>query len=110
MKPNLFSPSGHALKLLQKVQRQESTVELVYTSHERWPFSPLPVHPQPKPDTIRISVLDSSFNPPTSAHLALVNLMLRMWLVTFVCLCGDERNNLCCPGSKALCSTTEPVT
>ncbi|OAX42691.1 Nucleotidylyl transferase [Rhizopogon vinicolor AM-OR11-026] len=73
MKPNLFLPPGHALKLLQKVQSHESAVELVYMSHERWPFSLLPTHPQPKPDTIRVSVLDSSFNPPTSAHLALAN-------------------------------------
>ncbi|KAG1821611.1 uncharacterized protein BJ212DRAFT_1238946, partial [Suillus subaureus] len=62
-----------ALKLLQKVQRRESPVELVYTSHERWPCPRLPIHPQLKLDTIRISVLDSSFNPPTCAHLALAN-------------------------------------
>lgn len=68
----LWSP-GHALKLLQKVQRHESPVELVYTSHERWPCPRLPIHPQRKLDTIRISVLDSSFNPPTCAHLALAN-------------------------------------
>lgn len=72
MKPNLFFPPGHALKLLQKIQRHESAIELVYVSHERWP---LPVRPQPqaKPDAIHISVLDSSFNPPTHAHLALAN-------------------------------------
>jgi nicotinamide-nucleotide adenylyltransferase len=63
-------PPGHALKLLQKIQRHESAVELVYTSHERWPFPP---HPQSNLDAIRISVLDSSFNPPTRAHLALAN-------------------------------------
>jgi nicotinamide-nucleotide adenylyltransferase len=68
----LWSP-GHALKLLQKVQRHESPVELVYTSHERWPCPRLPIYPQRKLDTIRISVLDSSFNPPTCAHLALAN-------------------------------------
>lgn len=48
-------------------------MELVYTSHERWPCPRLPIHPQRKLDTIRISVLDSSFNPPTCAHLALAN-------------------------------------
>jgi nicotinamide-nucleotide adenylyltransferase len=72
VKPNLFLP-GHVHKLLQKIQRHESAVELVYMSHEHWPFPPLPIHPQPKPDNIRISVLDSSFNPPTHAHLALAN-------------------------------------
>ncbi|KAG1887075.1 hypothetical protein F4604DRAFT_1951008 [Suillus subluteus] len=66
-------PPGHALKLLQKVQRHESPMELVYTSHERWPCPRLPIHPQRKFDAIRISVLDSSFNPPTCAHLALAN-------------------------------------
>lgn len=72
MKPKPFFPPGHALRLLQKIQRHESAVELVYMSHERWPFSPLSILPQPsKPNTIRISVLDSSFNPPTLAHLAL---------------------------------------
>jgi len=48
-------------------------VELVYTSHERWPCPRLPIHPQRKLDTIRLSILDSSFNPPTCAHLALAN-------------------------------------
>lgn len=48
-------------------------MELVYTSHERWPCPRLPIHPPRKLDTIRISVLDSSFNPPTCAHLALAN-------------------------------------
>ncbi|KAG0706736.1 Nucleotidylyl transferase [Suillus ampliporus] len=66
-------PPSHALKLLQKIQRHESAVELVYMSHEHWPCPPLPIHPHRKLDTIRISVLDSSFNPPTCAHLALAN-------------------------------------
>ncbi|KIK99955.1 hypothetical protein PAXRUDRAFT_822131 [Paxillus rubicundulus Ve08.2h10] len=61
--------ASHALQVLQKVQRGLSPVELVYTSHEHWPFQPgLTVHTRP---TLRISVLDSSFNPPTLAHLAL---------------------------------------
>lgn len=73
MNPKPLWPPGHALKLLQKVQRHESAVELVHTSHERWPCPRLPIHPQRKLDTIDISVLDSSFNPPTCAHLALAN-------------------------------------
>lgn len=61
--------SSHALRVLQKVQRGLSPVELVYTSHEHWPFQPgLTVHTRP---ILHISVLDSSFNPPTLAHLAL---------------------------------------
>ncbi|KIM84177.1 hypothetical protein PILCRDRAFT_6459 [Piloderma croceum F 1598] len=43
-------------------------VELVYTPHDHWP---LPRSPLSYGKTLRISVLDSSFNPPTLAHLAL---------------------------------------
>ncbi|KAF8558196.1 hypothetical protein OG21DRAFT_1504575 [Imleria badia] len=72
--PASIIPSGfssHALQLLQKVQHGISPVELVYTTHERWPFRPgHAVHTRP---TLRISVIDSSFNPPTLAHLALAN-------------------------------------
>ncbi|KAI1797022.1 Nucleotidylyl transferase [Ganoderma leucocontextum] len=55
--------------LLQRIQRGLSTVELVYTPHPRWP---LPPRPSTSP-TVQISVLDSSFNPPTLAHIALAN-------------------------------------
>ncbi|KAI0707164.1 hypothetical protein C8Q76DRAFT_748180 [Earliella scabrosa] len=58
--------------LLQRVQRGLSTLELVHTSHPRWPLPPTP-GPHLAP-TLHISVLDSSFNPPTLAHLALANL------------------------------------
>ena len=55
--------------LLQRVQRGLSTLELVHTSHLRWP---LPTTPGPHlAPTLHISVLDSSFNPPTNAHAAL---------------------------------------
>ncbi|KAF8843700.1 Nucleotidylyl transferase [Paxillus ammoniavirescens] len=61
--------ASHALQALQKVQRGLSPIELVYTSHEHWPLRPgLTVHTRP---ILQISVLDSSFNPPTLAHLAL---------------------------------------
>ncbi|KAI9570552.1 hypothetical protein HD554DRAFT_2082909 [Boletus coccyginus] len=67
-------PSGfasHALQLLRRVQHGASPVELIYTTHEHWPFRPgHTVHTRP---TLRIAVLDSSFNPPTLAHLALAN-------------------------------------
>jgi nicotinamide-nucleotide adenylyltransferase len=63
--------ASHALQLLQKVQHGISPVELIYTAHEHWPYrSGHTVHTRP---TLRISVLDSSFNPPTLAHLALAN-------------------------------------
>ncbi|KAI8980078.1 hypothetical protein BD414DRAFT_465307 [Trametes punicea] len=57
------------LTLLHRIQRGLSIVELVHASHPRWP---LPSHPSPfTAPTLHISVLDSSFNPPTLAHLAL---------------------------------------
>ena len=55
---------------IERVQQQVVSTALVYTSHERWPLSP--THPIPG-SPLRISVLDSSFNPPTLAHLALAN-------------------------------------
>lgn len=64
--------ASHALQLLQKVHRGTSDIELVYTAHERWPFRPGQTTHSTHP-TLRISVLDSSFNPPTLAHLALAN-------------------------------------
>lgn len=65
--------ASNAAKLVQRVQQGLAKVELVHQSHERWP---LPVSPSAgkAPDILRISVLDSSFNPPTRAHLALANL------------------------------------
>jgi nicotinamide-nucleotide adenylyltransferase len=61
-------------RLLHRVQHRLSipAVELIYTPHDRWPiphsrFTPLPRRP------LRVLVLDSSYNPPTLAHLALAN-------------------------------------
>jgi len=72
--PSSIIPPGfasHALQVLQRVQLGISPVELIYTAHEHWPFQPgKTTHARP---TLRISVLDSSFNPPTLAHLALAN-------------------------------------
>ncbi|KAI0348751.1 hypothetical protein OH77DRAFT_1432625 [Trametes cingulata] len=53
--------------LLQRIQKGLSVVELIHMSHPRWLFLPT------APPTLHISVLDSSFNPPTLAHLALAN-------------------------------------
>ncbi|KAJ6520887.1 hypothetical protein DFH09DRAFT_225203 [Mycena vulgaris] len=55
-----------ATALLSKVQRGLSPLELVYVPHDKWPRT---TSAQP----LQISVLDSSFNPPTLAHLALAN-------------------------------------
>ncbi|KAI0925559.1 hypothetical protein AcW1_007974 [Taiwanofungus camphoratus] len=54
---------------IERVHAGVAAVELVYTSHDKWP---LPVNGISEAK-LRISVLDSSFNPPTLAHLALVN-------------------------------------
>ncbi|KAF7773557.1 hypothetical protein Agabi119p4_5724 [Agaricus bisporus var. burnettii] len=53
---------------LSRVQHGLSRAELVHVSHPRWP---LPLRGSPR--LLRISVLDASFNPPTLAHLALLN-------------------------------------
>lgn len=55
---------------IEQVQQQVVSAALVYTTHERWPLSPARLLPR---SPLRISVLDSSFNPPTLAHLALAN-------------------------------------
>ena len=55
---------------IEMVQRQVISAALVYTSHERWPLPPAQTLPR---TPLHISVLDSSFNPPTLAHLALTN-------------------------------------
>jgi len=46
-------------------------VELVYSSHPSWPRHPNNQITHQRP--LRIAVLDSSFNPPTLAHLAIAN-------------------------------------
>ncbi|KAJ7170933.1 hypothetical protein C8R43DRAFT_981610 [Mycena crocata] len=56
--------------LLNSVQRGLSPIELVYVPHEKWP---LPRSRSPVQRPLQISILDSSFNPPTLAHLALAN-------------------------------------
>jgi len=60
--------------LLHRLQHglSDLPIELVYTPHERWPLPHPRVHSTPS-RTLRVSVLDSSFNPPTLAHLALAN-------------------------------------
>ena len=56
-------------KLLHRVQHGLSRLELIYSSHDAWP---LPRH-SPVHRPVTVLVLDSSFNPPTLAHLALAN-------------------------------------
>ncbi|KAF8813349.1 Nucleotidylyl transferase [Phlegmacium glaucopus] len=58
--------------LLQRLQ-QGTPVELIYTPHSRWPLPHPRITQQPPNRPLRISILDSSYNPPTLAHLALAN-------------------------------------
>ncbi|KAF9448659.1 Nucleotidylyl transferase [Macrolepiota fuliginosa MF-IS2] len=61
-----------AVSLLPRIQNGLSQTELVHVPHPFWPLrtsTPRLQHARP----LRISVLDASFNPPTLAHLALVN-------------------------------------
>lgn len=67
--PLLAMPS-HLEGLIHRVKQGISAVELVHTPHDRWP---LPKHHSDPRRRLRISVLDSSFNPPTLAHLALAS-------------------------------------
>ncbi|KAI0342735.1 Nucleotidylyl transferase [Trametopsis cervina] len=56
--------------LISRVKQGTSAVELVHVPHDRWPQTRIAHSTSP----LRISVLDSSFNPPTRAHLALASL------------------------------------
>lgn len=70
--PGMAFTRASASSILHRVQNGLSSVELVYTPHDKWPiphprFTPLVHRP------LRVLVLDSSYNPPTLAHLALAN-------------------------------------
>ncbi|ETW83294.1 hypothetical protein HETIRDRAFT_409165, partial [Heterobasidion irregulare TC 32-1] len=60
---------------LREIQHGRSQVALIHTPHTSWPLQPKSgLNLAMTPSTLRISVLDSSFNPPTRAHLALASL------------------------------------
>jgi nicotinamide-nucleotide adenylyltransferase len=61
-----------APELLKRLQDGLSSFELVYTPHPHWPLRASKSSPAAG-SPLRISVLDSSFNPPTKAHLGLAN-------------------------------------
>jgi nicotinamide-nucleotide adenylyltransferase len=56
-------------QLVQRVQQRASSFEFAHKAQALWPLpnSNAASHPAP----LKIAVLDSSFNPPTRAHLAL---------------------------------------
>lgn len=58
---------------IDRIRTHVSPLELIFTPHPLWPLSAYPGPSNPLPRTLRISVLDSSFNPPTLAHLALIS-------------------------------------
>ncbi|KDQ14899.1 hypothetical protein BOTBODRAFT_332390 [Botryobasidium botryosum FD-172 SS1] len=63
------SPS-HLASAIERVQSPASgvQVDVVYSTHSKWPQ---PTAGSSAGHALRVSVLDSSFNPPTRAHLAL---------------------------------------
>ena len=63
--------TSHALERLRdRESPNRRTVEVVYTPLPEWPLRSTAEHPK----FLRLSVLDSSFNPPTLAHAALARL------------------------------------
>lgn len=65
--PGSFSSNATLLLNTIAQSSQQRQVGLVFVPHDRWPIPRQSSSPRP----LRISVLDSSFNPPTLAHLAL---------------------------------------
>lgn len=60
---------------LREIQHGKSQIALIHTPHSSWPLRPKSgLNLTMTPSTLRVSVLDSSFNPPTRAHLALASL------------------------------------
>jgi nicotinamide-nucleotide adenylyltransferase len=60
-----FPSRQHISQILQRVHSAGS-VQLLYSSHPQWPLVDFSSN-----RLLQVSVLDSSFNPPTLAHLAL---------------------------------------
>lgn len=55
---------------IRRLRNGLTPIELIYSSAPAWPLP----HPRPvNMKALQIAVLDSSFNPPTLAHLALAN-------------------------------------
>ncbi len=63
--------TSHALgRLRDRESPNRRPVEVIYTPKPEWPLRSTAEHPK----RLRLSVLDSSFNPPTLAHAALARL------------------------------------
>jgi nicotinamide-nucleotide adenylyltransferase len=70
--PADFEDETHFAMLIERIQQGLSTFEIAHATHARWPLSRLH-HPPSSIHPLSIAILDSSFNPPTLAHLALAN-------------------------------------
>lgn len=73
--------SVHFETLIHRLKTGTSNVELVYVPHDHWPFAEpqsikVAANGTRAQSRLRISVLDSSFNPPTLAHRALASVTL----------------------------------
>jgi nicotinamide-nucleotide adenylyltransferase len=65
--------------LVERIQSGQQAIAFPYTPHPSWPRPSSPSHTNPSspshttpPTPLRIAILDSSFNPPTIAHAALL--------------------------------------
>lgn len=74
--------------LINRVRAGESAVELVWSSHERWPLPRVSGG-----DDLRVAILDSSFNPPTRAHLALATAPYPTLLQPWTSALQESRNS-----------------
>ena len=73
--PAMFIVRKSASGLLERLLNglSQPPMELVYASQTNWPFGSMAAQEFNANRPLRLSVLDSSFNPPTRAHLALAN-------------------------------------
>ncbi|BGP22249.1 hypothetical protein JCM10295v2_001128 [Rhodotorula toruloides] len=73
MPPRPRLPTSSSTPVTSLLPTSPSPYTLIWASHARWPLPPDAEELRNSPLTrpLRISVLDSSFNPPTAAHLAL---------------------------------------
>ncbi|GAA5844844.1 hypothetical protein JCM9279_000015 [Rhodotorula babjevae] len=73
MAPRLPMPTSPALPVASLLPREHMPFTLVYASHGRWPLPPdaAPSPPAATPRRLRVCVLESSWNPPHLAHIAL---------------------------------------
>ncbi|GAA5857304.1 hypothetical protein JCM8547_002209 [Rhodosporidiobolus lusitaniae] len=70
-------PTSASASVASLLPTSPRAVTFIFASHSRWPLPPSTRSTAPGPSNLpsplRISCLDSSFNPPTAAHLALAS-------------------------------------